>query len=151
MTTTGTMTVEKAYDVPLSPADAFELFTRRCAEWWPLETHACHPGEVAEVVWEEHAGGRIYERTADGREGEWGIVEVWDAPHRIVYRWHPDWPAGSDSRVDLRFEARGEGTRVSLTHTGFESRGDDAERVHEGYDLGWDLVLGERFAAAAAG
>jgi hypothetical protein len=33
-------------------------------------------------------GGRIYERTRDGTEIDWGEITVWEPPTRLAYRWH---------------------------------------------------------------
>ena len=46
------------------PAKAFELFTSRLADWWPLDTHSLGASEKkipATVIMEPHTGGRIYE------------------------------------------------------------------------------------------
>ena len=41
------------------------------------------------------------------------------------------------------------GTRVELVHTGWERRGEQALEAMKGYDEGWEVVLGERYAGAA--
>ena len=38
--------VLKSVHVSCSPEHAFAVFTREIGSWWPLETHAIHPGEV---------------------------------------------------------------------------------------------------------
>jgi hypothetical protein len=42
----------------------------------------------------------------------------------------------------LRFEPEGEGTRVELTHAGWETYPDGGEAASAGYASGWDVVLG---------
>jgi hypothetical protein len=67
---TETMTIApvvKTVHVACGPDRAFEAFTREIGSWWPLETHALHPGKVREVVWEERAGGEIYEMSTEGK------------------------------------------------------------------------------------
>ena len=55
--------------------------------WWPPEHTALHePG--AEIVFEHRAGGRIFERTPQGDEIEWGEITEWEPPRRLRYRWH---------------------------------------------------------------
>ena len=46
METTTDLAIRKTIHVDASPERAFEVFTRRIGSWWPLETHALHPGEV---------------------------------------------------------------------------------------------------------
>lgn len=55
--------------------------------WWP-RGHTASGDADAGVVLEPRAGGRIYERTSDGREVDWGEITLWDPPRRLGYRWH---------------------------------------------------------------
>jgi uncharacterized protein YndB with AHSA1/START domain len=50
----------------------------------------------------------------------------------------------------VTFEAEGDGTRVELTHDGWEGYGAAATVSSGGYREGWDVVLGEltRFAVS---
>ena len=41
-----------------------------------------------EVVLEPGVGGRIFERSPDGTEIDWGEITMWDAPTRLGYLWH---------------------------------------------------------------
>jgi hypothetical protein len=48
-----------------------------------------HRDRGAEViVLQGGVGGRIYERTADGVEHEWGEVTAWQPPTRLSYLWY---------------------------------------------------------------
>ena len=40
------------------------------------------------IVMESGVGGRIYERTPDGAEYDWGEVTTWSPPKRLAYLWH---------------------------------------------------------------
>ena len=40
------------------------------------------------VTLEPRLGGRIYERTSDGTEIDWGEITDWDPPRRLAYLWH---------------------------------------------------------------
>ena len=71
--------IVKSVHVACSPEHAFEVFTREIGSWWPLETHALHPGEVREVVWEERVGGEVYEVSVDGKRAHWATVLEWAA------------------------------------------------------------------------
>ncbi len=144
--TTELAPLTKTVTVKRSPEDAFRIYTEGIATWWPLETHS--PSQQAEtVVMEPRKGGRLYERTRDGEEVDWGEVLVWDPPHRLVHSWHLGGPATTE--VELRFTPHGEGTRVELAHSGWERHGEKAAEVRANYDSGWDFVFGERYAKAA--
>jgi uncharacterized protein YndB with AHSA1/START domain len=162
--------------VPLSPADAFLLFTERMTEWWPLPTHSLGQDRATRVEFEPFAGGRIVEHTRDGEEHVWGEVLIAEPPHRIVFTWHPGLDA--DTEVEVTFRAchpeRSEGpggaggaldetpgrpgpsltlgmTEVTLEHRRWEALGAMAEEARIGYANGWPYVFVQRFTAAAQG
>ena len=136
----------KTVIVNRSPEEAFRIYTEGIATWWPLETHA--PSQKSEiVVMEPREGGRLYERTTDGDEVEWGEILAWDPPHRLVHSWHLGRPIATE--VEVRFTPEGAGTVVKLIHRGWERHGEDAANLRASYDTGWDFVFGERYAGAA--
>src|SRR6185369_14084263 len=63
---------------------AFATWTERFSSWWP-RGHSV-TGDPAAVTLEPQVGGRIYERTHDGEEIDWGLITAWDPPHRLRYR-----------------------------------------------------------------
>lgn len=103
--------------------DAFQLFTERFAEWWPLATHSLNQDEAESCAIEPWEGGRVFERTRSGEEHEWGTVTRWDPPHRIEFAWHPGTHAAGRQRVEVEFSVNADGTRVTLTHTGWQLAG----------------------------
>src|SRR3954471_13219536 len=88
MTTDSAAEVEgaRSITVPLSQAKAFDLFTSRMTEFWPPE-HSIGASPFVEVVLERRAGGRWYERAADGTETDWGRVGAWEPTSRVVLLW----------------------------------------------------------------
>ena len=143
------MVVRSSVTVPLSPADAFHLFTAQVASWWPLATHSVYEEAATGVVIEPRVGGRVYETTDDGRTSDWGVVSAWEPGERFATSWHPGNDRSLATQVDVRFSpAPAGGTSVDLVHTGWEVRGADAPEIVAGYDAGWRLVLG-CFAGAA--
>jgi uncharacterized protein YndB with AHSA1/START domain len=147
--TVSDLTLRKTIEVAAAPDRAFRLFTEGMAGWWPVRTHSVGEDRAETVIFEPGVGGRIYERTLDGDEHVWGTVTAWEPPGRVVFTWHPGRGPDTEQDVEVRFEPSGTGTRVELVHTGWERLGDRAAAVRENYDGGWDIVLGERFAAAA--
>ena len=140
--------VVKAVMVRCSQERAFEVFTREIGTWWPTETHALHPGRVAQVVIEERDGGEWYEIAVDGERGHIGTVLSWEPPSRLVVSWevNAEHPA---TEIDVRFSAVEGGTRVDLEHRGWERLGDAAGEARASYDEGWTFVLG-RYERGAA-
>lgn len=148
--TVGELVLRKTVEVAAPPGRAFALFTEGIAGWWPLRTHSVARERAATAVFEPGVGGRIYERAADGEEHDWGAVTAWEPPGRVAFTWHPGRTTATAQEVEVRFEPLGSGTRVELVHRGWERLGDEAGAQLEGYDGGWDFVLGERYGSAAA-
>lgn len=140
--------------VDCKPDEAFRIFTEQIATWWPRETHSVaadtFKGRVrAEtVVFEGKLGGRIYERMEDGREADWGAVQAWEPPHRVVFSWKPNLNPVPPTEVEVTFIQEGSRTRVALEHRGWERLGDDGVAKRKGYETGWPDVL-QRFANLA--
>ena len=81
-------------------------------------------GRAEAVVLQGGVGGRIYERTADGTEHEWGEVIVWQPPARLAYLWYLGRDRADATEVEIRFLARGtQATRVEIEHRGWERLG----------------------------
>lgn len=141
--------ISKETVVPLAASEAFVLFTAGIAAWWPLETHSVGGKDARGVVFEQHAGGRIYEIGEDGEETLWGRVKEFDPPRGVSFSWHPGRQPGTAQTVEVRFERVPGGTHVRLDHWGWERLGGDAIEIRARYVSGWDLVL-EGFVRASA-
>lgn len=140
--------IRKSVTVNCTVEDAFRVYTKQLAEWWPSATHSVEEENVETVIFEGREGGRFYERAKNGAEHTWGTILVWDPPNRIVHSWHPGRGEDTAQEVELTFASDGEGTRVELVHTGWERLGDRMAESMASYDAGWDRVLG-RYAEAA--
>lgn len=110
------------FAVAVTPAHAFEMWTLRCATWWPPR-HTLS-GDPTAIVFEPRAGGRILERAGDGQEHDWGSVIDWEPPARIRYRWHIFFDPSEATEVEVTFSAAGERTIVRLEQRGFEQLGE---------------------------
>jgi len=120
---------------------AFRTWTEQINAWWP-KGHSRSGNLNTTVFMDSHMGGRIYERTPEGVEHEWGKVTTWDPPRHIAYHWYlgsgPDQP----SQVDVHFIAQDESsTRVDVTHRGPELIGDLWSRNSSIYDAAWETLL----------
>lgn len=122
--------------VAAGPREAFEVFTARIGDWWPLQAFSVH-GAAGTVAFED---GEIVERSAGGDASRWGTVTRWEPPGLIAFTWHPGRTADGASQVTVRFAPEGEQTLVTLEHAGWEAQADPAA-AREEYDHGWPAVL----------
>jgi uncharacterized protein YndB with AHSA1/START domain len=107
-------------------------------------------GRAGLVVLQEGVGGRIYERTTDGVEHEWGEVTAWEPPARLVYRWYLGTDPAQATEVEIRFLAQGAAaTRIEIEHHGWERLGASAGQWRDRNRAGWQTLL-PHFAAAIA-
>jgi len=136
--------VVKTVTVRAAPERAFALFAD-IARWWPLARVHTGPDPVDCAI-EPRIGGRVYERAADGRETLWGTVLAYEPPHRLAFSWLVQLSAEQEQRVEIRFMPDASGTRVELTHSGWEKLGDGAADRRERYNGGWVLVFEQCFA-----
>jgi uncharacterized protein YndB with AHSA1/START domain len=140
--------VTKSIVVPLSVERAFRLWTEQIQRWWPTG-HSISGDPRTQVFIEGKAGGRFFERTADGREYDWGAVGVWEPPHRLVFAWYLGSNQALPSRVQVQFVALTEGeTRVEIEHRGPELIGELWWQRRAAYRASWDHIL-PNFAALA--
>jgi uncharacterized protein YndB with AHSA1/START domain len=132
--------VVKTVRVACSVELAFEVFTREIGSWWPVATHSLAGEQVRELVFEERAGGAVYEVAGDGERGHWATVLEWEPPSRLVLSWEVV-PGRTATELAVRFSADGDGTRVDLEHRHWERLGAEGRSVRERYESGWDVVL----------
>jgi uncharacterized protein YndB with AHSA1/START domain len=136
------------FDVGCPPKQAFELWTAHTSTWWPKShTVSARPG--VDVVIEPAVGGRIFERTPEGDEHDWGQVTGWEPPNRISYLWHLRQDQADATEVEITFTPQGgAGTRMSIVHRGWEALGSRGPGQRERNQRGWDGLL-PHFRAAA--
>jgi Activator of Hsp90 ATPase homolog 1-like protein len=135
--------------VPCPPDRAFEYFTRDIGRWWPVGTHSLGGQDATDVRFEPRAGGRLIESQRDGSEHAWGTVTSWQPGRQVAFSWHLNRDPVTAQWVDVRFAPNPTGTRVTLTHGGWERR-DDGAQVRESYVGGWKIVFNERYGGYCA-
>ena len=140
--------IVKTVMVHAAPARTFALFADDFGRWWPLARVHTGPDPVDCAI-EPRVGGRVFERAADGRETPWGTVLAYDPPHRLAFSWTVQLSSEQEQLVEIRFTAEEHGTRVELTHSGWEQLGDAAANLRERYDRGWGSVFARYFVAYA--
>ncbi|HEU0305196.1 MAG TPA: SRPBCC family protein [Gaiellaceae bacterium] len=139
--------VRKQLSVGCDVETAFRTFTEDMATWWPVATHSI-TGDPETVVFEQDAGGRVYERAKDGKERDWATILVYEPPSRVVLEWKVN-AAAPPTEVEVRFSPDGERTHVELEHRGWERYPSGGAEERSSYDSGWPGVL-ERYKEATA-
>jgi uncharacterized protein YndB with AHSA1/START domain len=144
--------LELEFDVACDAPRAFSLWAEQTTRWWP-HGHSVSAEPGLTVTFEPRAGGRIYERTPQGDEHDWGEVLAWDPPHRLVYLWHLRFDRADATEVEVTFTPRETGTRVRIEHRGWERLGAIAEERRDRNRRGWAGVTehyrrlaGDRFS-----
>ena len=137
--------IRKTIDVKAPVDKAFAVFAARMGAWWHKEHSIAQGTTQVDVVIEPRAGGRWYEKGADGSEHPWGRVIAYEPPRRLVLAWQltrefvydPDF----ETTVEVTFEETADGTRVQFEHRDLERMGADAVETLEGMDGGWGFLL----------
>jgi hypothetical protein len=139
-----------SFDVECPPEHAFMVWTTRIDTWWPRDHTVTGNAEL--VVLESGLGGRIFERTVDGTEHQWGEVTLWDPPSELGYRWHLGSDPATATDVAIRFRPEGiTTTRVEIEHRGWERLGEAATEWRARNNAGWDSLLPHFEEAVAKG
>lgn len=86
--------IQQSVHVDCPVEEAYRLFTEGFGEWWPGDDE-------------------------EPRAVKSASVDVWDPPGRIEFTWTRD----EDQRVHVEFRGEADGTRVTLTHYGWERAG----------------------------
>jgi len=74
------------------------------------------------VAFEPRLGGRFTERFPDGEMFEIGRITDWQPGERLAFTWRQrDFGPDQETRVEVRFEPVDAETRVTVTHTGWDS------------------------------
>jgi uncharacterized protein YndB with AHSA1/START domain len=140
--------IQIEFEVACSPGHAFETWANRTSLWWP-PSHSVSSAPGLVVRFEPRPGGRIFERTPQGVEHDWGEVLAWEPPHRLAYLWHLGSDRGRATEVDISFAGDAAATTVTIVHRGWERLGADAPSWRERNLGGWGGLLPHYRQAAA--
>jgi hypothetical protein len=143
--------LEFTFEVATSLEHAFRTWTLRIDRWWP-STHSESGDPELTVVLEPRLGGRMYERTRDGIEYEWGQITLWEPPVRLGYSWHIRRPPNESTDVLISFtELAPRRTRVDIHQTAWERVGPDAPDWRDRNRTAWTSLFPHFTAYAERG
>lgn len=141
--------IQRTLSVPKPVEEAFAVFTRDFADWWPAE-YTWSQDVLQHIAIEPGVDGRCFERGPHGFECDWGRVLVWEPPHRLVFTWQisadrqpvPD--PNKAGEIEVRFEAEGATmTRVDFEHRHFRRHREGAAEYKAMLEApeGWPYIL----------
>ena len=127
--------------VGASPSRAFEAFTQEIGEWWrPHPLFQLTPDGDGYLRFEPGEGGRLIATLGNGKEFEVGRITVWKPGERLALTWRQaTFAPDQTTELDVRFEAIGDETRVTVEHRGWNRIPQDHAARH-----GFDLLLFQR-------
>jgi len=125
--------------LPLPPDEAFRLFTEEIGLWWRRGRRFRNAGgERGLIAIEPGLGGRLFE--SFGAPGAQTVVEIgrvtaWEPPQRLAFTWRASNFAPHElTQVEVAFDARGDGTLVTVVHSGWSALPPD-HPVRHGQDV----------------
>ena len=126
-----------ALRVAATPQAAFAAFTDGIGRWW--QSHPLFPlsprGDGTLRFDPAGPGGRLVTRFADGELWEIGAVHCWQPGERLIFGWRlPSFAADQATEVEVRFEAIGAETRVTVEHRGWDTI-PQGHAARHGFDL----------------
>ncbi|SDI19806.1 SRPBCC family protein [Paraburkholderia phenazinium] len=115
--------VQVSVRVAAAPQHAFEVFTRDIALWWqPNALFQFTPQGAGVLSFEGMAEGRLIETQPDGSVFEVGRITAWEPGVRLAFGWtQASFSAEQQTHVEVRFEAVGDETRVTVEHRGWDT------------------------------
>ena len=135
--------IEREIEIDASPATVFEVITspEHLKEWWPDEAVVePTPGATGELVFGD--------RSSAGAHVPKLIVVEAVPPRLFSFRWtHPedeDAREGNSLLVTFELTARGDGTLLRMTESGFREMGWEVATLEQQYrehGEGWDFYL----------
>lgn len=118
-----TSQVHVALRVSANPLRAFQAFTDEIALWWqPSRLFQLTPGGDGRLAFEPGVNGRLLTTLANGEKFEIGRISIWEPGKRLVFTWRPaSFTPEQSTEVEIRFEAVGDETRISVEHRAWDT------------------------------
>ena len=109
--------------VKAAPDRAFAAFVGEIGAWWQVNPmFAFTPRDPGVLAFEPGPTGRLTTTLPSGKVFEIGRIRAWEPPGRLVFGWRQAaFTPEQDTEVEVRFEAVGEETRVTVEHRGWDS------------------------------
>lgn len=138
--------------VKATPQEAFNVFTQEIALWWrPNGLFELTPRGDGKLRFEPGEGGRLVTDLPNGKSYEIGRISAWRPGERLAFSWRPaTFTPEQTTRVEVRFEAVADETRVTVEHRGWDAIPQEHVARH-GFPLAaTQMRLGEHWRAQLA-
>lgn len=115
--------VVASIEVALDPATAFAIFTEEIGQWWrPGPINWNDSRKAVGIRIDGHMGGHWIEvhNAGTGEGFDCGRITGWEPGVRFTLEYRDAGHDLDDTTVEVRFDAVGDGTRVTLEHSGWE-------------------------------
>jgi len=132
---------------------AFAAFTQEIGQWWqPNDLFQLTPRGDGALRFEPGENGRLVTALPNGKEFEIGRIIVWRPGERLAFTWRQaSFSPEQVTHVDVRFEAIGEQTRVTVEHRGWDTIAPDHLARHGFSERVFLLRQAEHWRALLAG
>ncbi|MGQ0533521.1 MAG: SRPBCC domain-containing protein [Caulobacteraceae bacterium] len=109
--------------VKATPHEAFDIFTQEIGGWWrPNGLFQLTPHGDGELRFEPGENGRLVTALPNGKQFEIGRVTAWTPGERVAFTWRQaTFTPHQQTYVEVRFEAVGDETRVTVEHRGWDA------------------------------
>lgn len=131
--------------------DAFDVFTREIDLWWRTgPAYRIAGRRRGQLVFEPRLGGRLFEtfesesrNKPEGHTIQVGEVVGWEPPRRLALTWRGvNFKPHEVTRVEVSFEPSGEGTMVTVVHSGWSSLPADHPARHGQVGADFSRMIG---------
>jgi uncharacterized protein YndB with AHSA1/START domain len=137
--------VVRSISLRVSAEEAFETWWKKIHLWWPVKRISVTKQAASQVMMEGKVGGRLFEKTGDGAEHDWGRVIRWEPPTLLVYEWFLDADPKRATEVEVHFTEEVDGTTtVRVNHGKWENAAEDIAEVQRSCVAapeGWSGIL----------
>jgi uncharacterized protein YndB with AHSA1/START domain len=121
--------------VRVTPAEAFDVFTRETDLWWREGPRFRIAGRRrGQLAFEPGVGGRLFETVemeAGPRLYVVGTILAWQPPERLAFEWRGvNFQDGESTQVEVTFRSAGAATLVTVRHSGFSALRDGHPARH---------------------
>ncbi|MBX3428848.1 MAG: SRPBCC domain-containing protein [Hyphomonadaceae bacterium] len=138
--------------VNATPQEAFDAFTQEIGLWWrPNGLFQITPRGDGVLRFESGEGGRLLTDLSNGKSFEIGRITTWRPGERLSFTWRQGTFAPEQAtQVEVRFEAVGDETRVTVEHRGWDAIPEEHAARH-GFPLAaFQMRLGEHWRGLLA-
>jgi uncharacterized protein YndB with AHSA1/START domain len=109
--------------VAATPEEVFDVFTQEIGVWWkPNGLFQLTPRGDGVLSFEPGESGRLVTTLPNGNVFEIGRITAWQPGERLAFTWRQaTFAADQQTTVEVRFEPVDGGTRVTVTHRGWDA------------------------------